>query len=110
MTDSTTPAPPTPPGMPHPDMHDPTMPTGMHPGMPEEIAAEMAAANANKTRLVDVPLDNQNIALNVLISFISLAQQKGAYNVQESAKIWECIKMFQQAPPATENINMEVTD
>ena len=34
--------------------------------------------------------------LNLLVGFINLAQQRGVYNIQESAKIWECIKMFQQ--------------
>ena len=45
-------------------------------------------------RLVDVEVINQNVALNVIMSFITLAQQRGAFNIQESAKIWECIKMF----------------
>ena len=56
----------------------------------------------NQVRLVDVEVSNQNIALNVIMSFVSLAQQRGAFNIQESAKIWECIKHFrpEQPPPA----------
>lgn len=47
-------------------------------------------------RLVDVPVSNENIALNVLVSFVQLAHSKGAYSMEESAKIWECIRMFQK--------------
>ena len=72
-------------------------------------------------KLVDVPLDSQNTALNVIIGFITLGQQRGVYSIQESAKIWECIRMFQQPQSTTnqveqnvehnvEGINMEVTD
>ena len=46
-------------------------------------------------KLVDVELTSQNVALNVIIGFITLGQQRGVYSIQESAKIWECIKMFQ---------------
>lgn len=76
-------------------------------------------------KLVDVKLDSQNTALNVIIGFITLGQQRGVYTIQESAKIWECIRMFQQPQTTTnqveqvveqqveqqtENVNMDVTD
>jgi len=47
-------------------------------------------------KLIDVEITNENIALNVIISFVCLAQKRGAYSLEESAKIWECIKKFQQ--------------
>ena len=48
----------------------------------------------------DVDIKDESTALNVLVTFINVAQKRGAYNVQESAKIWECIKLFQKnAPP-----------
>lgn len=40
------------------------------------------------------PIANENDALNMLVSFVNIAQRRGVYNVQESAKIWECIQMF----------------
>ena len=49
-------------------------------------------------KLVDVEITSENVALNVMISFLSLAQRRGAFGVDESAKIWECIKKFQKAP------------
>jgi len=46
-------------------------------------------------KLTQIPVDNQNVALNLLINFVNLAQRRGAYTLDEAAKIWECVKMFQ---------------
>ena len=51
---------------------------------------------SEKLKLVDISVDNENVALNVLVGFCNLAQQRGVFNIQESAKIWECIKKFQK--------------
>jgi len=48
----------------------------------------------NQIRLVDVNIADENTALNVLVSFITLAHKRGIFTLDESAKIWECIKMF----------------
>jgi len=48
-----------------------------------------------KTRLVDLPVTNQNEALQLIATFLNLAQKRGAFTLDESAKIWECIKYFQ---------------
>ena len=48
----------------------------------------------NLPRLTEVEIKNENIALNVLISFVDLAQKRGAYSLDEAAKIWECIQKF----------------
>ena len=52
-----------------------------------------------KILLVDVPLENSNSALNVMISFMTIAQKRGAFTLQESAKLWECIKFFTGEEP-----------
>jgi hypothetical protein len=49
-----------------------------------------------QTRLVDVPLTTQQDALQLIVTFLNLAQKRGAFTLDESAKLWECIKMFQQ--------------
>ena len=49
-----------------------------------------------QVRLVDVPINTHNDALQLLVTFINLAQKRGAFTLDESAKLWECIKMFQQ--------------
>ncbi len=46
-------------------------------------------------KLTQVLVDNQNIALNLLVSFVNLAQRRGAFSLDEAAKIWECILKFQ---------------
>ena len=47
-----------------------------------------------EVRLADVPVPDENTALNVMVSFLSLANKRGAFSLDESAKIWECIQMF----------------
>ena len=52
----------------------------------------------NRPLLVDIPIQNENVALNVLVGFLNLAQRRGSFNFKESAKIGECIEMFVQGP------------
>jgi hypothetical protein len=49
-----------------------------------------------QVRLVDIPLNNQQDALQLIVTFLHLAQKRGSFTLDESAKLWECIKMFQQ--------------
>jgi hypothetical protein len=49
-----------------------------------------------KVRLVDVVIADEVMALNVMVSFLNLAQKRGAFSLDESAKIWECVKKFQR--------------
>jgi len=50
--------------------------------------------NANQIPISEVPITNQNEALQMLVYFINLAQKRGTYSIEESAKIYECIKIF----------------
>lgn len=52
-------------------------------------------------RLVDIEVRDEIVALNLLVSFINLAQKRGAFSIDESAKIWECIKKFQKPSTAS---------
>jgi hypothetical protein len=52
---------------------------------------------AKEVKLTDVKIVDENTSLNVMISFLSLAQKRGAFGIDESAKIWECIKIFQRS-------------
>jgi hypothetical protein len=49
-----------------------------------------------EVKLVDVVVVDENVALNMLVSFLSLAQRRGAFGMDESAKIWECVQKFQK--------------
>ena len=46
--------------------------------------------------IMDMEIISENVALNVLVTFVNLAQKRGAFNINESAKIWECIQAFQK--------------
>ena len=56
-----------------------------------------------KVNLDDLKVESQEMALNLMGQFLELAQKRGAFNFQESAKIYECIKFFVPVPPASEN-------
>ena len=56
----------------------------------------MDANPTEKKRIVDIPITDENSALNIMVSFLALAQSKGVFSFEESAKIWECIKTFQK--------------
>jgi hypothetical protein len=45
-------------------------------------------------KLVHIPITDENTALNVMVSFLSLANKRGAFTIEESAKIWECLQRF----------------
>lgn len=55
------------------------------------------ASSKNELRLVDIEIKDENTALNVMVNFLGLAQKRGVFSIDESAKIWECIKMFQKS-------------
>ena len=59
----------------------------------EEKLPSLAEAQA---KLLSLPINNENDALNVMVSFLNIAQRRGVFSIDESAKIWECIKKFQK--------------
>jgi hypothetical protein len=66
--------------------------------MESNSTTELPTENGEKkqTRLVDVPINSQQDALQLIVTFLNLAQKRGAFTLDESAKLWECIKTFQQ--------------
>jgi len=72
-----------------------------------DTASEVNTSNANTSdantsetapqpKLVDIVVKDEVMALNLIVSFLNLAQRRGAFSLDESAKLWECIKMFQK--------------
>jgi len=55
---------------------------------------------APEVKLVDVAITDENVALNVMVSFLNLGHRRGVYSLDESAKILECIKKFQKGSSA----------
>jgi hypothetical protein len=66
--------------------------------MESESTTQLSTAGGEKkqVRLVDIPLNTQQDALQLIVTFLHLAQKRGSFTLDESAKLWECIKMFQQ--------------
>ena len=60
------------------------------------VLTENMSQSQKEVKLVDVPVSDENVALNLMVSFLSLAQKRGAFGLDESAKIWECVKKFQK--------------
>ena len=48
-------------------------------------------------KLVDVVVSDENVALNLMVSFLNTAQKRGTFSLDESAKIWECVKKFHKS-------------
>jgi hypothetical protein len=65
-------------------------------GQPQQQPQRQQAIGDPK--LVNIEVKDQNVALNLMVHFLNLAQRRGAYGLDESAKIWECIQQFQNGP------------
>ncbi len=52
-----------------------------------------------KIDLLKVEITNENIALNVLVGFLGIAQRRGVFAINESAKIYEAIEKFKNSKP-----------
>jgi hypothetical protein len=65
--------------------------------MESASTTELPTSNGEKkqVRLVDVVVNTQQDALQLIVTFLNLAQKRGAFTLDESAKLWECIKSFQ---------------
>ncbi|MBH41230.1 MAG: hypothetical protein CL685_00770 [Candidatus Magasanikbacteria bacterium] len=46
------------------------------------------------TNLLEIDIKDENTALNVMVGFLGLAQKRGCFAINESAKIFECVKQF----------------
>jgi hypothetical protein len=65
-------------------------------------AANTDTAEKPPPLLVDIPVTDQPTAFNIIIAFISVAQRKGAFTMQESSKLWECMQLFTHKEGQTE--------
>ena len=63
--------------------------------VPDTTQETTSVAPQEQVKLVNATISDQHMALNVLVGFIGVAQRRGTFALDESAKIYECIKMFQ---------------
>jgi len=62
-----------------------------------EINDDAEKSDSNKPKninLLNVEINNEVTALNTLIGFVNIAQRRGVYAINESAKIYECVNFF----------------
>jgi hypothetical protein len=64
---------------------------------PQNSVVSAEEDKSNQVNILDVEITNENVALNVLVTFVNVAQKRGVFSMNESAKIWECIQKFQRA-------------
>ena len=60
----------------------------------EQPQQEQQEQPQQKPDISKIAINNEHTALNVMVSFLHMAQKRGAFNFEESAKLWECIQMF----------------
>ena len=63
---------------------------------PLPLPEQVPVPPPNDVKLVNIAIVDENTALNVMVSFLTLAHKRGSFSIDESAKIWECIKIFQK--------------
>ena len=61
-----------------------------------EVEQPVDEQNIPKFLNTSIEVTNENVALNLMVSFLSLAQKRGVFTIDESAKIWECIQKFKK--------------
>jgi hypothetical protein len=82
----------------------------------QQVSAKtQESKETREVNIVDVDITNENVALNVMVALLNMAQRRGVYTMQESAKAWQCIQKFMR--PASEgtdseqkNVTMDVSE
>jgi len=73
-------------------------------------------AQQQQIALSEVEIKDENIALNVMVAMLNMAQKRGTFSMQESSKCWECIQKFVKnapqnaAPNAEQNVSMQMSE
>jgi|TARA_B110000495_G_scaffold195355_1_gene202771 hypothetical protein len=73
---------------------------------------------SKQVNVVDVEVTNENVALNVMVAMLNMAQRRGVFTMQESAKAWECVSKFMRPTASTgstaedeaKNVTMQVSE
>ena len=62
----------------------------------EQKAPAIPSLQQVRAQLISMPVTNENQALNIMVSYLNICQRSGIFSLEESAKIFECIKIFQK--------------
>ncbi len=58
--------------------------------------ADVIEEKKNEVSLLDIKIETENMALNVMVGFLNVAQRRGSFTIEEAAKIAECINRFKR--------------
>ena len=84
-------------GVPHPPQ------THQHQHQHQHQLPRSQQQQQQQPRLTEVNVNgSENVALNLMVSFLGLAQRRGAFSLDEASKIFECIKVFQRDAPVSQ--------
>ena len=67
------------------------------PSQPPSQSQPQSSTDENQEKKIDlisIVIKDENTALNVLVGFLGIAQRRGVFALNESAKIYEAIQMF----------------
>lgn len=59
-----------------------------------DVNQEKKEEKEKQIDLLSIIIKDENTALNVLVGFLGIAQRRGVFALNESAKIYEAIQMF----------------
>jgi len=77
----------------------PSVPSVPIDAVPQDTPTEPTTTQPS---IMTVDIKDENVALNIMVSFLNIAQKRGAFNLEESARIWQCVQKFIiQAPHAS---------
>ena len=62
--------------------------------LPEDDSPFADPNTRGQLNLLEVEVNSPNTALNVIVGFLGIAQKRGSFAINESAKIYECINYF----------------
>lgn len=66
---------------------------------PVQQEQQQQPQQGQQVNLLEMPVTNENEALNVMVNFLHLAQRRGAFAIAEAAKVYDCVKIFQKQQP-----------
>ena len=58
------------------------------------VDARVDESEQKPVYLTDIEVNTSDMAFNIIVSFLTVAQKRGTFSINESAKIWECLKFF----------------
>ena len=64
----------------------------------EDASSQQQTEQQQQVSLMNVPVNSETDALNVMAGFLQVAQRRGAYTLAEAGKIMEAINKFGKAP------------